>query len=439
MKRNAIGESVTKALGWLFRIQDESSFGWSWIQDITPNAQNTAEIVHACCANADLLSDTQKELLTEAVGQWMLKPKLNCELTVDFVWVLLGLLSYIKRMGEFAPVEFGKEELEAAVRECVYVLLERQNDDGGFADNKTDRSTAIRSALALLAFARYKEQYKSKAAFVDPACTKLCAWLKQRQNEDGGWGNVSTDVIHKERALLEDVPEKERVGQVLSNAAATGYALTAMSCFDRAGFSENIKKGVEFLRGIQAQDGGFPLFVEVGVRKDVIFTYRHFGTSWALSGLLYSGECRASDPLIIRTVYNLLGLQDGANGGWRCTHESDIYTWSTANAITALARIGDARQELLSREYAEIYESWWNERLAAAGNAPAAAEKPEEREKTDEPRAHAQKSFRKRAVEWLKTGRWKALLFFAAAAGLLIAGKTELAIAFLACAAVAAI
>ena len=35
----------------------------------------------------------------------------------------------------------------------------------------------------------------------------------------------------------------------------------------------------------------------------------------------------------------LIQLQDDATGGWKCTPESDVYTWSTANALSILSNL----------------------------------------------------------------------------------------------------
>ena len=367
--------SINKAIDWLFRIQDDNNFGWSWIQDISPNAQNTAEVVYTCCAFSYWLSPAKKELLSEAVAQWLLHPRLNCFITIDYVWNLLALLSFHDHLEEFPLLETSEADINHAISRCVYWLLDSQNPDGGYSDNRGEDSTAIRSAIVLFALSKYRQKYGGEASYVDATNSKLCEWLLARQNPDGGWGNVPIDVVHKQRTLLgNSVSNQAMCEQYLSNAASTGYAIMALSSYDIDTYYYQIARGVAYLKTQQKPDGSFPMFVEVGVRKDVIFTFRHFGTAWALSGLLCSKQCKMHDPEIFHTVYHLLQLQDQANGGWKCTPESDIYTWSTANVLAALSRIGVEGYGVLEQEYSDIYWDWWDLRLnRAAGAEPEAA------------------------------------------------------------------
>ena len=63
------------------------------------------------------------------------------------------------------------------------------------------------------------------------------------------------------------------------------------------------------------------------------------GTVWALNGLLRNTEISFSDDCISKAIYYLIQLQDDATGGWKCSPESDVYTWSTANALSILAKV----------------------------------------------------------------------------------------------------
>ena len=104
-------------------------------------------------------------------------------------------------------------------------------------------------------------------------------------------------------------------------------------------YYDNIQRGVTYLRSIQNSDGSYDIFYEIGIRKDVIFTFRHLGTVWALNGLLRNTEISFSDDCISKAIYYLIQLQDDATGGWKCSPESDVYTWSTANALSILAKV----------------------------------------------------------------------------------------------------
>lgn len=435
MKRNMIESSIKKAVDWLFRIQDEHNFGWSWIQDISPNAQNTAEVVHACCAALNVLEPAQKELLTEAVAQWLLIPDLNCVLTMDYAWNLLALLAYKDHIQEFNLSTFGEKELLHAINKCVYFLLNSQNADGGFADNCGEDSTAIRSAIVFYALANYKKRYGQEANYVNFTCGKVCKWLLQRQNEDGGWGNTPIDTVHKRRQKLEDSISDQAISeQYLSNAAATGYAVMALGYYDWDTYYYCISKGIAYLERQQKPDGSFPMFVEVGIRKDVIFTYRHFGTCWALSGLLCSHKCDLSSPLVVRAVYNLLQLQDRANGGWKCTAESDIYTWSTTNVIVALSMVNMQGCDILEKAYTDIYWDWWDHHLSLESGD--SADKGETQTGEGAPSEGEEEGhtpwINRRSGGPLK--KWKLILMGGAAVVCLLFRRPDLAAAILLCA-----
>ena len=78
---------IDNALICLFKTQNKENFGWSWVRDISPNAQNTAEVVYSCSLFIDRLSDDQKQLINEAVSSWLLLPQKHAVLTIDWVWI----------------------------------------------------------------------------------------------------------------------------------------------------------------------------------------------------------------------------------------------------------------------------------------------------------------------------------------------------------------
>ena len=102
-------KEVEKAIMWLFETQNKESFGWSWVRDISPNEQNTAEVVYATALFCDILSKNQKQLINEAVRKWLLVPEKHAVLTIDWAWVGLALSKYAEHIDVFAvlptPVE----------------------------------------------------------------------------------------------------------------------------------------------------------------------------------------------------------------------------------------------------------------------------------------------------------------------------------------------
>ena len=283
-QKNMFEWNISRALNWLFAVQDEDNFGWSWISDVSPNSQNTAEVVSVCSQLSEFLDTNQKILLCEAIENWLLEPSINGAIVIDYVWIMYALIQFSEKYTEFEP-EFPLEKIYIAATEC--------------ADLITDL-----------------------------------------QNEDGGWGNQPVQLIVKEFSQMEKSFSRKAISeQYLSQAVSTGYVLMALGHTFPHQYHQNIRRGVDYLRSAQNPDGSYDIFYEIGIRKDVVFTFRHFGTVWALKGLLRNTEVSFSDPCISKAIYYLIQLQDDATGGWKCTPESDVYTWSTANALSILSKL----------------------------------------------------------------------------------------------------
>ena len=123
-------KEVEKAIMWLFETQNKESFGWSWVRDISPNEQNTAEVVYATALFCDILSNNQKQLINEAVRKWLLVPEKHAVLTIDWAWVGLALSKYAEHIDVFVP-EFAIEFVNKDIETCVDAVLALQNADGG--------------------------------------------------------------------------------------------------------------------------------------------------------------------------------------------------------------------------------------------------------------------------------------------------------------------
>ena len=96
-------KEIKKAIMWLFETQNRENFGWSWVRDISPNEQNTAEVVYATTLFSEILSDNQKQLINEAVRKWLLLPSTHAVLTIDWAWVGMALSKYAEHYEEYAP------------------------------------------------------------------------------------------------------------------------------------------------------------------------------------------------------------------------------------------------------------------------------------------------------------------------------------------------
>lgn len=98
VQRDLFKWNITRALDWLFEVQDEDNFGWSWIRDISPNSQNTAEVVNVCSQLSDYLDDNQKVLVSEAVENWLLEPSINGAIVIDYVWIMYSLIHFSEKI-----------------------------------------------------------------------------------------------------------------------------------------------------------------------------------------------------------------------------------------------------------------------------------------------------------------------------------------------------
>ena len=102
-QKNMFEWNISRALNWLFAVQDEDNFGWSWISDVSPNSQNTAEVVSVCSQLSEFLDTNQKILLCEAIENWLLEPSINGAIVIDYVWIMYALIQFSEKYTEFEP------------------------------------------------------------------------------------------------------------------------------------------------------------------------------------------------------------------------------------------------------------------------------------------------------------------------------------------------
>lgn len=356
-------KEIERAIKWLFDTQNSENFGWSWVADISPNAQNTAEVVYALSLFPHKLNALQIDYMNEAVEYWLIYPSMHAFITIDWVWIILALTIYKKNWDLFNGAENNRVEsnfndyrrlqinrIDAAISQCINNILQNQNDDGGWSDYKGDISTVVRTSLVIYTLSLVPEN-----SVISEKRERAIKWLLPLQNADGGWGNVEIGAFHKNQfkdntsISLRTVDE-----QFLSTASTTGYVILALATLDRFRYRSQLKKAEECLIQLIHNDGRYDLFYEVGIKRDTVFTFRHFGTVWANLALLAMGDHSVISEEIIRSVRYLLSLQDTISGGFHCSEGSDVYTWSTCNALMLLRRVGDAMTELAGMDYLDI-------------------------------------------------------------------------------------
>lgn len=343
-------KEIEKAIMWLFETQNKESFGWSWVRDISPNEQNTAEVVYATTLFCDILSENQKLLINEAVRKWLLMPEKHAVLTIDWAWVGLALSKYAEHIKEYKP-DFDIQYVNKDIEACVDAILALQNADGGWGDYKHDMSTTFRTAISVIFL---ENQMQVKNDVVDNAVEAAIKWLLQLQNDDGGFGNVlcsnmTNNVLAYYAGVEQDIVES----QYMSSLSATGYALWALSCRNKFMYGKEINKAADYLKNLDLSSG-YEIFFEVGVRRGTLFTFRHFGAAWMGIGLLNSGKSKFTSKEIVKLIKHFLSLQDHTNGGFKCNDSSEVYTWSDCNALMFLRLVVDALDNMNGIEYTDI-------------------------------------------------------------------------------------
>ena len=165
-------KEIEKAINWLFETQDRESFGWSWVQNISPNEQNTAEVVYAVSLFSNILSSSQKQLINEAVRKWLLLPEKHAVLTIDWAWVGLALSKYADHFTAYSP-DFDIEFVHKDIETCVESILSLQNPDGGWGDYRHDMSTAFRTSISIIFL---ENQSQVKTPQLEKALDRAAKW-----------------------------------------------------------------------------------------------------------------------------------------------------------------------------------------------------------------------------------------------------------------------
>ncbi len=226
----------------------------------------------------------------EAAGENPLDvSKLSGRTPVDY---LRGQLDALKSPGDLArtilalegagvdPRDFGGDNL-------VSKLLAKRRDNGSY------EGWPGSTAFAVIAL---------RSAGADGALGPSLSWLREVQNEDGGWG---------------DVPGSP------STADGTGAVMQALSPDSKAA-----RNGLSYLRQAQRPGGGFPLGGNGAVNTQ--------STAWAVQGILALG----GDPDSFRRggtgAPEYLAHQQADDGHYRYSKSSDqTPVWVTGQVLVA--------------------------------------------------------------------------------------------------------
>jgi energy-coupling factor transport system substrate-specific component len=173
--------------------------------------------------------------------------------------------------------------------DLVRRLLARRGGDGSWAQQVNPTAFGI---LAL------------SAAGSASGNARSAAWLRDNQNQDGGWGFAA---------------------KAASDPDSTGAALQALAASgSRAGTS----RGVNYLRGVQRSGGGFALAGgPVNAQS----------TAWAAQGLAAAGLSPASVRSGGRSALDYLASDQARDGHYRYSSSTDqTPVWVTGQALLAV-------------------------------------------------------------------------------------------------------
>jgi len=403
-------EEAEKAIQWLLAIRDPEKMGWAWVQFIQPNEQNTAEVISTFVDYIDYFADKEEALtdIVNSINYWLLNSS-HPKISIDYCWVLMALQKV--RSCQLLRSRLDGAVLSRTIIECLNWICSHRNTEErrsiqqlenstgikgcGWGDNEDEISNTIRTSLAVLALNReisWRTQQiedvtnriiAAKETGVedsDPIIQHLTDemaayeydlerykqtaqngidWLLSIQNSDGGWGNLDKKSINREYEEIHSFSFSDLQYQCDSNAACTGYAMVALSSDPLNRYASHLRKALGFMRSAQGKDGKWDIFVEIGIRDGVRYTFRHFGTTWAIQGLIRSGMADYTDECIIKGFEYLTTLQDENYGGWKSSSNADNYTWATCNALDTIKLLKDSLSAVKARQFLRLVCEWW--------------------------------------------------------------------------------
>ncbi len=144
-----------------------------------------------------------------------------------------------------------------------------------------------------------------REAGADGGLDRSLDWLRQVQNDDGGWGDVPGSV---------------------STADGTGAVMQALSPESKASH-----RGLAYLRESQRSGGGFPLGAGGPVNTQ--------STAWAVQGILAAGGNPDSYRRGGQSAPNYIAARQGSDGHYAYSKSSNqTPIWVTAYALVAMSK-----------------------------------------------------------------------------------------------------
>ena len=265
---------VSRAAAWLQSVQNpDGGFGTG------PGEDSGAEM--SCWAMLGL----------EAAGRNPLDVARLGRTPVDF---LRGSVGELKSPGDLARTILalegaGVDPRKFAGANLVSQLLAKRRGNGSY------EGWPGSTAFAVIAL---------RAAAATGSLEGSLSWLRQVQNDDGGWG---------------DVPGSP------STADGTGAVMQALSSDSKAA-----QRGLSYLRQAQRSGGGFPLGGNSAVNTQ--------STAWAVQGIIAGGGDPSSFRRGGKSAPDYLSVQQQDDGHYRYSKSSDqTPIWVTGQVLVAVA------------------------------------------------------------------------------------------------------
>lgn len=358
------------ALDWLYKIRDDEYNGWAWVQFIRPNEQNTAEVIYAFAENEAWLKANPEciEKILKSIDYWLFDTS-HAKISIDYCWILRALQRVRKCETLYSRIDPVK--LENAIHDCLAWLCENNCKASasvrGWGDNGNEISNVIRTSLAIMGLNEEIAYLTNRNGYIltdelnkyIQTVQGALNWLVSIQNPDGGWGNLDPNEITQDYQIVHSFSYSDLKYQCDSNAASTGYVMLALSSSGTNNYDPKIRRALNYLKSVQMKNGGWPVFTEIGVRDGERYTFRHFGTAWALQGIMTSGLGDFRDECVIHGFEYLSNLQDTNYGGWKSSPDADNYTWATCNALSTINMLKSDLSEVHAKHFLSIVWDWW--------------------------------------------------------------------------------
>jgi energy-coupling factor transport system substrate-specific component len=207
---------------------------------------------------------------------------------------LQGAIATVQSPGDLARTILalegaGIEPREFGGRNLVAALLAKRRKDGSYEGWPNSTAYAV---LAL------------RSAGIANVADSV-AWLREVQNEDGGWGDVAGSP---------------------SNADGTGAVLQVLTPSSQAA-----KRAVGYLRQVQQKGGGWRLGGNGALNTQ--------SSAWAVEGLLAAGVNPAEFRRGGKSAYDYLEDNQAGDGHYRYSSKSDqTPVWVTGQVLVAASR-----------------------------------------------------------------------------------------------------